>query len=206
MIYCLTGELILLDALSGVAVVDCGGVGYKASVTSNTVTKLSGLLNKSVRIYTHMQIREDAVELYGFYGTDEAEAFRLLITVSGVGPKAAMAILSVMTPESLSSAIACEDSKAISKAQGVGSKTAARIVLELREKFQKAFPVAAGDSASPKSGKASASVGGSSLSDARDALIVLGYSQAEATAALRGIDSDGTTEELIRRALANLMK
>lgn len=207
MIYCLTGELIYLDALNGVAVVDCAGVGYKAAVTSGTVTKLSSLLNKEVRIYTHLQVREDAAELFGFHDAEELEAFKLLITVSGVGPKAAMAILSIMTPEGLSMAIAAEDSKAISRAQGVGAKTAARVVLELKEKFLKAFPVVGAQTAPAAAKEKKASfVPSNALSDARDALVVLGYSQGEAMDALRGVDTTGTTEDIIRRALANLMK
>ena len=142
MIYCLTGELIFLDALNYTAVIDCAGVGYKVTVTANTLTKLSPLTDKEVRVYTHMQISEaNGVELFGFFATDELEAFKLLITVSGIGPKGAVAVLSAMDPMQLSLAIAAEDSRAISRAQGIGAKTAARIVLELKDKFAKVFPV-----------------------------------------------------------------
>ena len=140
MIHCLTGELIFLDALSMTAVIDCCGVGYKVAVTGNTLTKLNNpaaSAKEKVRLYTYMAVREDAVELYGFYTTEELDTFRMLIGVSGVGPKAAVAILSIMTPAALSAAIQAEDAKALSRAQGVGSKTAARIVLELKDKFAK---------------------------------------------------------------------
>ena len=180
MIHCLTGELIILDALSMTAVIDCCGVGYKVAITGNTLTKLNNpaaSAKEKVRLYTYMAVREDAVELYGFYTTEELDTFRMLIGVSGVGPKAAVAILSIMTPAALSTAIQAEDAKALSRAQGVGGKTAA--------------PAAAS---------------GGHLSDARDALLVLGYSRSEITAALQGQDPTSDTEEIIRKALAKLMK
>ena len=207
MIYCLTGEVIILDALNYTAVIDCAGVGYKVTVTGNTLRKLSSLVNKETRVFTHMQVSESAVELFGFYDTDEAEAFRLLITVSGVGPKMAIAVLSAMSPSELSLAIAAEDTRAISRAQGVGGKIAARIVLELKDKFAKVFPVAGASDASPDVQAPAAPKGSATkLSDARDALTVLGFTRAEATAALRGVDTTAPLEEIIKRALASLMK
>ena len=205
MIHCLTGELIALDALSMTAVIDCMGVGYQVTVTANTLTKLNDpTLNKEkLRIYTHLAVREDAVELFGFYSTEELEAFRLLITVSGVGPKAAIAILSVMTPDALAAAIQNEDSKAISRAQGVGGKTAARVVLELKDKFAKKLfggaelPVTAAAPAAKQSGN---------LAAARETLLVLGYTRNEAAVALRDIDPALDTEEIVRQALAKLVK
>ena len=201
MIYCLTGELIFLDALTMTAVVDCGGVGYKVTVTENTLTHLNSADKNKVRVYTHMAVREDAVELYGFASTEEMNAFKMLITVSGVGPKAACAILTVLTPEALAMCIAAEDAKAIAKAQGVGAKTAARVVLELKDKMAKNMPTihstGAATAAAPRGG---------SLADARDALIVLGYSRSEIAEALKGADAKAETEELIRYALAKLMK
>ena len=206
MIYCLTGELIFLDALTYTAVVDCAGVGYKLTVTGNTLTKISSKINETVRIFTHMSVREDAVELYGFADTDEANAFKMLITVSGIGPKAACSILTALTPKQLSLAIASGDSKAIATAQGVGAKTAARVVLELKDKFAKAFPVE-GVSAEDISPERKASKGDASkLSDARDALMVLGFSRTEATRALEKVDTSGSVEDIIRLSLAQLMK
>ena len=207
MIFCLTGELIILDALNYTAVIDCAGVGYKVTVSANTLTKLAPLTDKEVRVYTHMQVSDSAVELFGFYDTDELEAFKMLISVSGVGPKGAVAVLSVMTPAELSAAIAAEDSRAISRAQGVGAKIAARIVLELKDKFAKAFPVADPSGAQTVTSGAKAAPRGSSskLSDARDALTVLGFSRAEATNALRSVNADAPLEEIIKNALAVLM-
>ena len=205
MIHCLTGELIFLDALSMTAVIDCCGVGYKVAVTGNTLTKLNNpaaSAKEKVRLYTYMAVREDAVELYGFYTTEELDTFRMLIGVSGVGPKAAVAILSIMTPAALSAAIQAEDAKALSRAQGVGGKTAARIVLELKDKFAKKLFSDVPETA----GAAPAATSGGHLSDARDALLVLGYSRSEITAALQGQDPALDTEEIIRRALAKLMK
>lgn len=205
MIHCLTGELILLDALSMTAVIDCCGVGYKVAVTGNTLTKLNNpaaSAKEKVRLYTYMAVREDAVELYGFYTTEELDTFRMLIGVSGIGPKAAIAILSIMTPAALSAAIQAEDAKALSRAQGVGGKTAARIVLELKDKFAKKLFADAPEAA----GTAPSSASGGHLSDARDALLVLGYSRSEIMVALQGQDPASDTEEIIRRALAKLMK
>lgn len=203
MIYCLTGELIDLNALALTAVIDCCGVGYKVAVTGNTLTKLNQptAAKDKTRLYTFMAVREDAVELYGFYTTEELDTFRMLISVSGVGPKAAVAILSIMTPAALSAAIQAEDAKALSRAQGVGAKTAARIVLELKDKFAKKLFADA-----PSAPAAPAAAGSGHLSDARDALLVLGYSRNEITAALQGLDPAKDTEEIIRIALSKLMK
>lgn len=204
MIYCITGELIHLDALTMTAVLEAQGVGYKLTVTGNTLTKLnSPAAGEKIRLYTYMAVREDAVELYGFYTTEELDLFKMLITVSGVGPKAATAILSVLSPDSLRSAIVSEDAKAISKAQGVGAKTAARIVLELHDKIAKGFaasPSISSDVSSAASGESG------NLSDARDALIVLGYTRSEIASALSGLDPASKTEELIRLALSKLMR
>ena len=207
MIYCLTGEVLMLDALNYTAVIDCAGVGYKVTVTGNTLRKLSSLINKEARVYTHMQVSENAVDLFGFFDTEELDAFRLLIQVSGIGPKIAMAILSSMSTSELSFAIASEDARAISRAQGVGAKMAARIVLELKDKFAKAFPVAA-SAASPNDYAPAASPRGAAtkLSDARDALTVLGFSRAEANAALKNVNTELPLEDIIKEALASLMK
>ena len=205
MIHCLTGALIELDALSMTAVIDCMGVGYQVTVTANTLTKLNDpTLNKEkLRLYTHMAVREDGVELFGFYSTEELNAFRLLITVSGVGPKAAIAILSVLTPEALAAAIQNEDSKAISRAQGVGGKTAARVVLELKDKFAKKL---FGTAEVPTVAAAPAAKQSGNLAAARETLLVLGYTRNEAAVALRDIDPTLETEEIVRQALAKLVK
>ncbi len=206
MIYCLTGELIFTDALSYTAVIDCAGVGYKVSVTGNTFNTISTKLNETVRLYTHMSIKDDAVDLYGFSNTEEMTAFKLLLGVSGVGPKAACAILTAMTPQALSLAILKGDTKAIAKSQGVGTKTAARIVIDLKDKFGKAFPTDETAEGIPEMQSDKKARGGGKLSDARDALCVLGFSRAEASRAIEQVDTSGNVEDIIRLALACLMK
>ncbi len=206
MIYCLTGELLFTDALTYTAVIDCGGVGYKVTVTSNTLTRLPLASDKpqKVRLYTHMQVREDGVDLFGFYTTEELDMFRLLISVSGVGPKAAMSILSLMTPQKLAVAVGQEDAKAIAKAPGVGAKTAARVILDLKDKLAKAYP--GGEEAAAAQPGRTTAAGGGKLSDAQDALLVLGYSRAEVSAALKKVDPAAPLEDMIRAALTALMK
>ena len=168
MIYHLNGTLELCE--EGSCVIDCGGVGYKLFVSDNTYTSIVGQVGSKMKLLTYMQVREDAVELYGFKTNDELSAFKLLITVSGVGPKAAMSILSLLTPDKLSLAICSEDTKTISKASGIGAKTAARVVLELKDKIAKQV-FATTDSSLPQ---AQISIGKSSnLTEALDALVVL---------------------------------
>ena len=210
MIACLTGKLIFCDPLALNCVVDCAGVGYSVSVTTSTVGRLpvadeNG--SAQVRLFTHLQVREDGVELFGFLDQEELKFFKLLITVSGVGPKAAMAILSLYSPDTLAELIANEDTKSIAKAQGVGAKTAGRVVLELRDKVMKLFPVfVTGEKDLPqkKAGTARTVRNTTAVSDARDALMVLGYSQAQVNSALASCDTSLPTDALIRSALAVL--
>lgn len=195
MFYYIKGELVHTE--NAVAVIDVGGVGYKLSVSATTIGELATVKDKSsVRLYTHMAVREDAVELFGFYTLEELSLFRLLITVSGVGPKAAMAVLSSFTPERFAIAVGNEDIKALSKANGVGAKTAARIVLELKDKVAKQI-------SSSKTADIP-SYGG--LSDAQNALMVLGYTKAEASNALKGMPVTMSLEDMIKEALKKLMK
>ncbi|MBP3583007.1 MAG: Holliday junction branch migration protein RuvA, partial [Clostridia bacterium] len=133
MLYYLKGELAYRE--NGMCVVDCGGVGYRLTVSLNTSDALITKVGKEVKIFTYLAVREDGVELFGFGTTDERDCFNKLTSVSGVGPKVAMSILSTLPPEKLVLAICTEDVKAIAKAPGIGSKTAARIVLELKDKF-----------------------------------------------------------------------
>lgn len=208
MFYYIEGKLAHLDYTF--AVVDANGVGYKMTITQNTYEAMPPHLSvaevPTVRLYTYMAVREDDVELFGFASEAELESFKLLITVSGIGPKAAIAILSVFTPDRLAITIMNEDAKSIAKANGIGAKTAARIILELKDKISKSF----GESAtSPISSPSIASVpaGGSKLSDAQSALLVLGYTKSEIVAALRGIDiSNKETDDIIRLALKNLSR
>ena len=201
MIYHLNGTLELCE--EGSCVIDCGGIGYKLFVSDNTYTSIVGQVGSKMKLLTYMQVREDAVELYGFKTNDELSAFKLLITVSGVGPKAAMSILSLLTPDKLSLAICSEDTKTISKASGIGAKTAARVVLELKDKIAKQV-FATTDSSLPQ---AQISIGKSSnLTEALDALVVLGYSKAEAQRALGGIDPSLDVTKIIPLALSKLLK
>ena len=132
MYYSLRGNIIHLGP--NIAVVECAGVGYKCQTTINTIKNLK--VNKEAKLYTHLNVREDAMELFGFYTEEELSAFKTLIGVSGVGPKVGLAILSVLSPQQISIAIASEDLKAITMAPGVGKKLAQRIVLELKDKFK----------------------------------------------------------------------
>jgi len=202
MIYHVNGILEYCE--SGFAVIDCAGVGYKLTVSDNTYSAICAHVGEKEKLFTYLQVREDGVELFGFKTNDELSAFKLLITVSGVGPKAAMAILSLLTPDKLSYAIINEDTKAISRASGVGAKTAARVVLELKDKVSKQYFAPAESIASVITPVAASVKGKGNLSEALDALIVLGYSRAEAQRALSGIDPKLEVEKIIPLALAKL--
>ena len=208
MIYSLSGELLFTDAVASTAVIDCCGVGYKVTVTSNTLRKLPVNPDKPphIRLLTYMQVREDGVDLFGFYTSEELDMFKLLISVSGVGPKAAVSILSLMTPEKLAAAIATEDVKGISKAPNVGAKTAGRIILDLKDKVAKAFPTM--DAASYEDALPTQTVTADSgkLTDAQSALLSLGYSRQEVAAALSKVNTSASLEDIIRLALNVLLK
>lgn len=215
MIYTLNGKITETDIASSSVVIECGGVGYRLTVTANTFASLplpvftpSGDPDEgeSVRVYTHMSVREDAVELFGFSTREELDAFRLLISVSGVGPKAAMAILSLLTPKKLALVVAAEDTKSISRAPGVGAKTAARVVLELKDKLSRAFPDAVSEHTDRGTDLSAAKKARGNVKDAADALAVLGYSRSEIATAMKNIDTSRSVEEMIKEALASLMK
>lgn len=208
MFYYISGKLAHLDPTF--AVVDAGGVGYKLSISGSTHAAMPHHLTVSepptVKLYSYMAVREDGVELFGFASEEELSSFKLLITVSGVGPKAALSILTQLTPQKLAIAICTEDKKAIAKANGIGPKTAARIVLELKDKL-KQQTVFEGDEAI--SLDEATDLGGSSSKrkDAEDALAVLGYSRSEASSVLRTIDTQNLElDEIIRQALKKLMR
>ena len=199
MYYYISGELILADPV--MAVIDAGGIGYRIFISGNTLGKLAGKIGSKVRLYTHFSVKEDAMELYGFYTEEELSSFRMLISVSGVGAKSAISILSLMTPERFAAAVVNGDAKAISKAQGIGSKTAQRIILELKDKIGKDLTVSDDDGlniAVPDSA--------GNVSEATNALMVLGYTRSEAAFALKGLDPSSDLEALIRQALTKLMK
>ena len=202
MFYYIQGILALLEA--GFAVVDVGGVGYKLTISGTTYDRLAKEKADKTRLYTYLAVREDDLELFGFSTEEELSSFRMLLSVSGVGPKAAMAILSIMTPEKFALAVCTGDSKSISKANGVGAKTAARVILELQDKMLKEADkdsVAAGMSTS-----AASPVGKGAIGEALDALMVLGYSRAESTSALQGIDPSLDSGGMIKLALKKLMR
>jgi Holliday junction DNA helicase RuvA len=205
MFYYIEGKLAHLDY--GFAVLDANGVGYKLTITQTTYEAMPPHLSISeapiVRLYTYMAVREDGIELFGFGTNEERACFNQLITVSGVGPKAAMSILSIMTPDALALAISTEDVKAISKASGVGAKTAARIVLELRDKVSKDM-MGSGIPAIQKNLK---SVITGPLSEASEALSVLGYDKNSILNALKSIDPKITdVSEIVRIALKKLSR
>jgi Holliday junction DNA helicase RuvA len=203
MFYYVKGELVLAEP--GTAVIDCGGVGYKLSVSDHTLGKISNADKKSVLLYTYMYIREDALDLIGFATQEELAAFKMLISVSGVGPKAAMSILSLLSVEKFALAVSTQNSKAIAKAQGIGPKTAARIVLELKEKVAKEFATAGGDGEEEEFlAEAVTSSAGGNLAEAEKALMVLGYTKAEAQTALKGVSPTATLEEMVSAALRKM--
>ena len=194
MFYYLNGEITLMEG--NLAVVDCGGVGYACRTTSYTLSKLR--IGQTAKLFTYCNIREDAFDIYGFSTRDELRCFELLLGVTGVGPKAAIAILSSTSPERFMLAIMTQDEKSLTVAQGVGKKLAQRIILELKDKLGAVSEVDFSDSAPAFAAPAN----GSNLALAQAALAELGYNQSEIGAALKGIKTEGmTTEEIVRQCL-----
>lgn len=193
---------IVAHMAPGLAVIDCGGVGYACRTTSNTLASLN--MGKVSKLYTYLHVKEDVFELYGFATEGELNSFQLLIGVSGVGPKAALAILSFNTPESLTMAIVSGNEKALTSAPGIGKKIAQRIILELKDKLTKGqFTVGGGE----------AFAGGvtiipeDKIGEASAALAVLGYNQQEIMLALKELDLEHLTlEEIIKQALKKMVK
>ena len=198
MLYYVSGPVTVLEP--GLAVIDCGGVGYGCRVTAYTAGQLR--LNQPARLYITESIREDAFDLYGFISKEEQRCYELLTSVSGVGPKDDMAILSAGGPQNLTLAVMTGDEKMLTAAQGIGKKIAQRIILELKDK------IGGGSMELDFSGptvSAPAPQGNAALANA--ALQELGYSQAEINAALKGVDPNASTEEMVRYALrAMVMK
>ena len=194
MFYYLNGTVTVLD--TGLAVIDCGGVGYKCYTSNYTLAQLQ--LGKQAKLFTYCNIREDAFDMFGFSSREELRCFELLLTVSGVGTKAALAILSVVSPEQLTLAVMTQDDKTITMAQGVGKKLAQRIILELKDKLG-ASQLELNTAQMAASGTP---VRGSKTAEATAALVGLGYSQTEAAAALKGLDVENLSiEDIIRQAL-----
>ena len=200
MFHYISGTVAALDV--NLAVIDVGGIGYALHTTRTSQADLKA--GESGKLFTYNVIREDCFDLYGFSTLGEKRCFELLIGVSGVGPKAALSILSSTTPEGLAMAILAEDEKTITVAQGIGKKIAQRVILELKDKMGKNVPNIVGGARLPTAPQAS---GGDLLSDAVAALAVLGYSQGEISMALRDVDLEGQpTEQVIRLALKNMAK
>ena len=200
MIYYVSGPVTVLEP--GIAVIDCGGVGYGCRITAYTAGQLK--LNQNARLYVTESIREDAFDLYGFISKEEQRCYELLTSVNGVGPKAAMAILSSGGPQNFTLAVMTGDEKMLTAAQGVGKKIAQRIILELKDKLggsSMELDFSTGPAVAAPAQK------GSNAALAHAALQELGYSPAEINAALKGADPTATTEEMIRYALrAMVMK
>ena len=203
MFYYINGTLAYRDAAT--CVIDCGGVGYSLTVSLLTSEVLASKLEKNVKLYTHLAVREDGIELFGFISPEEKSCFNLLTSVSGVGPKAAINILSVMSPDKLALAICTEDTKAIAMAQNVGAKTAARIVLELKDKISKDNMTASQSQVSAPSTVGKTPVSGA-FSEAAEALSVLGYDRSNILKALSGIDPTLDSGSMIKMALKKLAR
>ena len=198
MFYSLRGKLIDIDNLT--VAIECAGVGYKCNVTQNTLNELPAI-GEEAFLYTHLNVREDVVELFGFFQKNELNCFKLLTSVSGVGAKVGIAILSTLTAEQVAVAIASGDSKILTMAPGVGNKLAQRIILELKDKVANSQAFSYMGQVQPELSKAY--VGNASA--AIKALAVLGYSQSEATAAVSKLDENLSVEELIRSALKSMV-
>ncbi len=208
MFYYISGKLARLDP--AYAVIDAGGVGYRLTISASTYSQMPPHRSVSekpdVTLYSYMAVREDGIELFGFATEEELDSFKMLITVSGVGPKAAISILSLLSPQKLAVAICTDDKKTISKASGIGPKTAARIVLELKDKLKK-VTVLDGEDISDSDDLAAISGVADKRADAISALTVLGYTRGEAESVIRKIDTASLeVDDIIKEALKKLMR
>lgn len=198
-----TLEEITEDAV----IVEAGGIGYNIKVSATTADLLPGI-GSEVKIYTYTLVREDAFSLYGFLTRDDLEIFKKLITVSGIGPKGGLAILSVMSADALRFAVMAGDAKAISRAPGIGAKTAERVILDLRDKISLEDTLRGLGSPADAAGQAAASGAGDNLMkrEAIEALVALGYSASDATAAVKKVEvgEDATSESILKLALKHM--
>ena len=194
MIYSVKGELIHTEV--GLAVVECGGVGYACRTSRQTLNSIK--TGSEVKLFTYLHVSENSLDLFGFSDTMELSCFLQLISVSGIGPKAALSVLSEISPSKLALCITTGDAKTLTKCPGIGLKTAQRIVLELKDKVAKEQHVTASDFASMPA------VGVGNVGEALSALEVLGFAPAQAAAAIAGASPEASVEELIKFALKNL--
>lgn len=196
MIYSLNGEVTHLE--QNLIVVECSGVGYACRSTSTAVSR--AVIGEKIKLYTYLNVREDAVELFGFSDESELNCFKMLLSVSGVGPKVAIAILSDLKPQEFALAVVNDDSKTITRAQGVGSKLAQRIILELKDKLKKDGSFASADI--PKIDLSATA--NNAVSEAMTALMVLGFSNSQAQKALSGVPDGLSVQELVKEGLKRL--
>ena len=202
MFYYLDGTVA--EILPYLAVIDCGGVGYACKTTNNTLASLKK--GQRGKLYTYLNVGEGIFELYGFATQNELNSFKMLLGVSGVGPKAALAILSSATPEALAMAVVTEDAKALMAAPGIGKKIAQRIILELKDKMARETAGGGLDFSGGK-GVPAAPLFASKATEAAQALAVLGYSSQEVQMALKGVDVENLPlEEIIRQSLKKMVK
>lgn len=196
---------ILSEIEDNLIIVEAGGIGYGINVPASLIGELPKA-GSAVRIYTYFSVKEDSESLYGFINKEDRDMFRQLISVNGVGPKGALAILSVMRPDDLRLAIATGDSKSISRAQGIGAKTAERVILELKNNVGDINSIGAAVLGGKSAGTIAAGKQYGPVSEAMDALIMLGYSRMEAGKALSlvNVNEDMPTEEVLRLALKNI--
>ena len=199
MIYSLTGKYVAAEP--NFVVIDCGGVGFQCFTSVSTITRLPQQ-GSTVTLYTYMSVTENAITLYGFSEKTELSCFKMLISVSGIGPKAAISILSTLTPEDVALAVGSGDYKAITRANGVGPKIAQRVVLELKDKFKSMGAPAD----LPKGGQTGAVSASSNAAAAINALMVLGCQSSEAAKLVAKLDATLPTEEIIRLALIEMAK
>lgn len=200
MFYSITGKIVYLDTQS--VAIETGGVAFRCSTTLTTLKRI-GEKGSTATLYTYLNVREDALDLFGFASEQELECFKLLIGVSGVGPKAALSILSELPPDKLALCLATGDSKAITRAPGVGPKLAQRVVLELKDKLAKGLELSA---VTPEIEAAGLAAAEGNAAEAVSALTMLGYSQSEAAAAVAKLDAALSVEDMIRQALKALAR
>lgn len=196
MIYSVNGEVTHIE--QNLIVVECGGVGYACRTTASTVAKAKA--GEKLKLFTYLSIREDAAELFGFADEAELNCFKMLISVSGVGGKMAVAVLSGLSPQEFALAVVNDDYKKLTKAQGIGNKLAQRIVLELKDKLKKDNSFTSAEIPQISTG----AVLNNTFSQALTALMVLGFSNSQAQAALNGLPADLSVQELIKEALKKL--
>ncbi|MGM9917164.1 Holliday junction branch migration protein RuvA [Anaerotignum sp.] len=183
-------------------IIETGGIGYQVFVSPATLAKLPQT-GEMVKMFTYFSVKEDGVSLYGFASAEEQEMFHKLLTVSGVGPKGALGFLSQLTPQEIILAIISEDVKTLSKAPGVGRKTAQRVILELKDKFKTEEALSMGEEVQ---GIVETSVGGDAKFEAIDAMTALGYSRSEAAKAVNAVAAEGmSTEDILKAALKKMI-